>query len=306
MLLRLAGLLSLSYFLCTNEAGASFDPTNPAGSGYVLVFDDEFTSISTIDVNNTKSPGFKWYVQYPFGSQAGQPGDFSITSGVLTMNPSVDTGWEMSTMLKVSTGNVLGQTFDNRCGGVYAEASISFDNTLVNTANGWPAFWSMSIEHLAGGTALAQWPGQTAGYDHFIEPDFFEYDTVGGSGANSFGSATHDWYGLYGVTCGQWCSVTNNGVVTLGATTWTNFHKVGWLWVPGSATTYFDGSATSAAITWTGQAITPPPSGTLTYSVLDVNHLAIVFGTGANQPLNVDYVHVWQLPCAPAVTHWFQ
>jgi len=58
----------------------------------------------------------------------------------------------------------------------------------------------MALEHMAYFEGR-QWPGQPEGYDHFIEPDFFEYDIWRFAPHNTYGGATHDWYGIYNKTC---------------------------------------------------------------------------------------------------------
>ena|ERR1017187_2850617 len=305
----LSFILSLVFYIfATISAGATFDATNPAATGYVPTFDDEFNSLSTIDINNTKVPGFKWYVQYPFGSAHALAGDFSVTSGVLTITPTT-ANMGITTVVKDGAGGVRGQVFGQ---GYYAEARIAFDNTQVITANGWPAFWGESVHHIL---TLDRWPGQPTGYAHFIEDDFFEYDTAAGSGANSYGGAWHDWYGIYNVTCSLFCNVTNNGVISLGSTTWTSFHTVGRLYIPGtpangmqgSSTSYFDGVAVGTPLTWTGvRPGTAPPSGTFEFSVIDNDQMTIVVGSGAGLPLQVDYVRVWQIATPRAPINWLQ
>src|ERR1700720_4049275 len=76
------GLLLVSVTASSSRAApapGAFDPANPAASGYALVFDDEFNSASTIDVNNTKAPGFKWYPGNFFGGAT--PASYIQVSG---------------------------------------------------------------------------------------------------------------------------------------------------------------------------------------------------------------------------------
>jgi len=87
---------------------------------------------------------------------------------------------------------------------------------------------------------------------------------------------------------------------------WTQYHKIGFLWVPatsstnGSATYYLDRQQMGDAATWaqfTGQS--PPPTGQpWTFGILDSQHLAIMIGTGTNQPMTVQSVNVWQASAA--------
>lgn len=282
------------------SAYAAFDPNNPGASGYVLSFDDEFDSLSSIDVNATKGPGYKWYVHRWFGYPNTPESALSVSNGILIITPTDTTGYQIATAGPSSNPQgYVGQAFG---GGFYIEGRISFDNTQVVIANSWPAFWGLSLQALLG---ASHWPGQPAEYNHALEDDFFEYDTFPSSGANSFGGSMHDWYGIYNVTCPpSYCSVTNsNGVVRLGATIWTNFHTIGQLYIVGSSangnqgsvSTYFDGVLTSDVVTWTDQGDgTPPPSGAFAFSIMDKESLVIILGTGTSSPMNVDWVHVWQ------------
>ncbi len=62
-----------------------FDPANPAASGYTLMFDDEFTSASTVDANHTGATGYNWYVGQYFGDTATPLSMFSVSGGVLSI-----------------------------------------------------------------------------------------------------------------------------------------------------------------------------------------------------------------------------
>jgi hypothetical protein len=140
----------------------------------------------------------------------------------------------------------------NAFGGMaYFEAKIKFDPTTVNFSQGFPAFWGFSIEHAAN--MGADHPaGTPAGFQHFIEDDFFEFD-ISWASSIAYGTAIHDWYGIYSSTCQEgylkgspgFCDVTKNGVgtpynnfvstkqnnVTID---WTQWHIIGQLWVPGN------------------------------------------------------------------------
>src|SRR5262249_17970772 len=89
-------------------------------------------------------------------------------------------------------------------GGGDFEAVLKFDPSTVVRSKGWPAFWSAALEHLVN-LQTVQWNGQPKGFEHFIEPDFFEYDIPGGG--SSYGGAIHEWYGKYNQTCRGFCNV---------------------------------------------------------------------------------------------------
>ena len=91
-----------------------------------------------------------------------------------------------------------------------------------------------------------QWPGQRPGYEHFVEPAFFEYDL---GQTKSYGGAVHDWYGVYNSTCSNYCNYYNPNFARAvpSTTNFNTYHRYGLLWKPataaakGSLTYYFDG-----------------------------------------------------------------
>ena len=234
--------------------GGPFDPTNPASSGYSLVFTDDFTNSQTIDLNATGNAGFNWYLTKFFGYGTEAASTIALTPDGLVLTPSNDVGgnWNIATAAPASnTQGYVGNVFG---GGAYFEAKIKFDPTTVNFSQGFPAFWGFSIEHAAN--MGADHPaGTPAGFQHFIEDDFFEFDIHDNNGVASptaYGAALHDWYGIFSSTCQEgyraglpgFCDVTNNGVGTNynnfvstnrnnATIDWTQWHIIGQLWVPG-------------------------------------------------------------------------
>ena len=318
-------LTAIILLLCASSAGlaAGFDPNNPAASGYSLVFDDEFKTVATIDINNTQLPGFNWYVQYPFGAEVTPPTDINVTNGVLTLSPQPGdgsaNGW-LATAVRVepTASNPEGYNGCSFGGGFYVEAEISFDPTNVGEGVGYPAFWAESLEHIIN--AGQQWPGQAAGYSHFVEDDIFEYDTYSGWGANTFGGTVIDWYGIYNVTCSGYCKVWNFPLAPLGtfqnaivyldpSIVWTQFHRIGQLYTPGTLSNgyagslqwYFDGVSIPDFVTWVDNGasyqaglISPPPTGNFAFSIIDQQSLVLSLKAGTTSPLKVKYVRVWQ------------
>ncbi len=301
--------IALALLLSSAFPAFGFDAANPRNSGYEMTFDDEFDSVATIDLTNSQAPGFKWYVQYPYGGAAAPADRFSISNGVITISPQTGdhTQWMMSTGTKgLNATGFVGQAFG---GEWYIEARIAFDDSLVNKANGFPAFWAEGLGHVMHGGAIDdQWTGQIAGYEHWLEDDFFEYNVASAVGANAFNSNVYDWYGKYPRlrAVGPHYPQT---IVLLDPTTWTSFHTIGRLHVPGTAQngwvgiekTFFDGVDVTNGhylqpYTWIGNQMpgTPPPSGTFLYSIADSQSLVIVLGSGIGAPLQVDYVRVWQ------------
>jgi hypothetical protein len=286
------------------KPGETFDPGDPAAAGYQLVFDDEFNDASSIDLANSGDAGFNWYLRNSFRNKAMPANNISIADGILTIGGS---GGNIQTFCRApNPQRFVGKVFG---GGAYFESRFAFDPYRVIRENGWPSFWGGSFRHSMSDNS-DQWPGQVKGYTHYIEDDFFEYDSVQSDGIYSFASAMHDWYGVWNVTCKPFCGVSNlsNYRVKVPVTTdWKQFHVIGQLWVAGIPgdkkggyiVNYFDGKPTTASVSWmdTGDGV-PPPSGPSTYSILDKDRLVVFLSTGKDEPFRVDWVHVWQTPAA--------
>jgi hypothetical protein len=151
-------------------------------------FFDDFNDISTIDVNDTRAPGFNWYVHnlFPntnrldFGWSTNPPSgptpphNISVASSIctLTAHPAdPNPGWESQLWSVSYTGDLGGGTHGYQGlviqTPVFAEASFGYDaatfNLLQATQAGTVAFWLASLECLIG-TAVT----------HFPEIDIFE------------------------------------------------------------------------------------------------------------------------------------
>jgi hypothetical protein len=275
-----------------------FDPNDPAGAGFQLVFDDEFNDASTIDLSNSCAAGFKWYLRDSFIQKATPASNVSVKYGLLTIGGS---GGDIQTICRTpGQQRFVGQAFG---GSAFFEARLAFKPTPVVPGNGWPSFWGLSLNHSIDSD---QWPGQMKGYTHFIEDDFFEYDTAQSGDMYSYGSAIHDWYGIWGTNCKSFCQIFNTDnfrVRVKTGTKWNQFHVISQLWLAGTKTNggvgrivnYFDGKPTTAYASWRdSDEGAPPPSGAFTFSVLDKDRLVIFLSAGKTEPMRVDWVHVWQ------------
>lgn len=189
-------------------------------------------------------------------------------------------------------------------GGFCIEAQVAFDPAVLDTSKGFPAFWSMSLEHLAqhGG---AQMPGQHQGVEHFIELDFME---VFKRPLPEYLGTVHDWSGIYRTSCPgrTFCDVfrsfENQPGVFPPDTDWRTWHRVGAVWQPassggrGSVQYFFDGKPLAPPFTWTAGGEVPPmplPGAPQTFSILDCHHLVLILGSGAT-PLRVRSITVYQ------------
>jgi hypothetical protein len=112
-----------------------FDPGDPAASGFVLSWSDEFSSISTIDINQTRANGFKWYYCIFDSAGCGAPpaGMFTIvTEGgetFLRINSTWDTTEALTSGRSSNRGSeFVGASFS---GGWFVEYETRFDPTKV-------------------------------------------------------------------------------------------------------------------------------------------------------------------------------
>jgi hypothetical protein len=204
-------------------------------------------------------------------------------------------------------------------GGGYFEAVLKFDGWQGQSGNsksqsgGWPAFWGMSVEHLAI-TGGDQVPGQAAGYENFIEMDFMEYDLENGQGNDEvYGSTLINWYGKWGQSCGSYCIIMSSyasKIRQLASTVnLSDYHAYGALWVPATATAdgyiqeYFDGVQIGERVSWSKDtnlsAATPSPP----FAIADLQHIAIMVGTGTQYPMTLQSVSVWQQSGANNLVH---
>ncbi len=259
-------------------------PLPAVEAGYkMLVFNDDFDSINSIDVNGTKESGYKWYVDRPiWGSGITEPSAYSVSNSVLMLT---STGWTASWALSSfsPTGNV-GHSF--RYG--YFEARIRFDPTLGTKSKSWPAWWSLSTYH-----------SRVNNMDHWAELDFFEAYTGGYANyTGSFVGTIHDWADsskTHYQNKNNWQQLPKN-------TDFNYWHIYGCLWTPGKITWYFDDKplmtqtyfATAPPAPLANGTITPTPAGI--YSILDTDPagMLLILGSDTEWPIFVDWVRVWQ------------
>lgn len=277
-----------------------------------MVFDDEFNSVSSIDMSNSHAAGYDWYLQNWFSTGATNANNVTISNGALKLGGGTG-GASLVSAFANSDGGYTGTVFGS---GAYMEASIKFDPSAGGSATSWPAFWGLSIEHIIdpGATGVSQAAGQAEGYTHYAEVDIMEY--MNGLSSGQYLGTIHDWSGTYSTTDGWQINIANygNSFINVGAVDWSAYHSYGLLWVPqsgntpGHATWYFDGQAMSSvywlAPTTTTAALAGSDSGSLTpsssasatstYSILDSQQLALSLQTDSSWPMYVDWVRVWQ------------
>jgi hypothetical protein len=165
-------------------------------------------------------------------------------------------------------------------------------------------YWISAVNGNVGNTpknGSSQWQP----YQSWIEVDFMEYD----AGKYLYQNGIGHWATFPGgsfSTSNPYQGARNcRGCVAVPTgTDFSKPHRYGCLWVPATPTTrgylkfYFDGVQTaSPTFYWNyyDPASPPPPvNGSTAMSVMDQRHLALILGTGTDQPMTVQSVSAWQ------------
>jgi len=281
-----------------------FDGVDPPRSHpkFNLLFDDEFDSSKTIDVNNTGNGGYNWYLKSFYGSQYDNNSSmFSVADGVLTLRDSGDKWSEvLDTAHPANNSDGFIGTAFSAGDGVYAVAGIAILNIDHIGSTGWPSWWSGDMKGETGKNK--DMPGNP-GHVESIENDFMEYNPNWGSSGNWY-STMHDW-GDPGTNIGN----SNSTITPPVGTDYTQYHTYGMLWVPASAANswigyrqaYFDGIP-QQAVCWKGNQtysgafpMTAYSLGSYAFSLTDKEQFMLILGSsqGGIPTMNVDYVRVY-------------
>ncbi len=246
-----------------------------------LVFEDDFDSLDTIDVNNTGAAGYKWYVERPYRHTTIQEGvDYKLENSVLTLcNVDHRYNYGMGTY-HPTTKN--GWAF---CHGVL-EFRLRITNPKIpagNEGKGIPAVWSF--------------PRNTITDDQlcWVEPDWMEYWEDG-----FWTTAIHE--GRRDAYKGPQTYATTNtnyaGVGPLGDGEW---HTLTYLWTEDRIESYLDGNP-SMVFTY-GSGVAEPPvrqkvgeSRNDQYFPLKWEPQTLIIGGSETAPLELDWIRVWQRP----------
>jgi hypothetical protein len=271
-------------------AQSVFAPAPAAAWGYnTRNFVDDFTSISTIDQNDTAGAGFLWWPHnaWPNAVDDTDNGNIwrtasptpssaiSISGSVLTLSTDASTFSEGLNTAVTNGADYRGRTFAN---GFYFEVIAAFDPAAQAGGSSWPAWWTSAIEFMLGTNST------------FGELDVFEAIPQGGSAINTV-QTDHLW----SISGGhQTDTIVNSPSLSLGAVDYTQFHTYGLLWVPASKNAgtglvqfYFDGThIASTDFSYT--------SGGAFSNAVDSQHFPAIIGTGVNWPTRFDKVSVWQ------------
>jgi hypothetical protein len=247
-----------------------------------LVFEEEFDSPETaIDWEDTREPGFSFYRVRPFGWPNTPFEAISIENGVLTLQEATrHANYQISTIAgKDSDSSWTGFVPALEDGGLYFEAAIAFDPFYLDNnpeIDGFPAFWTLSAEHL--------YPHFPVPYEIF-ENDFLEYNPswAGGNKECYFHILHH--YNIPEPGTNHLTSLPyGQAKIESVQTEWGSFNVFGVLWVPDQGVkTYLNGELFRSV------SLEDFPL----LATADNQHFPVILGSG-QWPMHVDWVRVWQ------------
>ena len=247
----------------------------------VLVFEDDFDSIETIDVNNTGDKGYKWYVERPYKfTTIENELDYKVENSVLTLcnrDPRYNYG-----MATYHPTKKVGWWF---CKGVL-EFRIRIVNPKIpegNEGKGIPAVWSFPPATI--NDDAVQW----------VEPDWMDYWAE-----NFWTTAVHDSRRDVHKGPITYASTNTNyrSPLPLGDGEW---HTLSYLWDDGRLECYMDGEQWMTLEYESG--IANPPINhkqgeprTDQYRTMEWEPQVLILGGSETAPLEIDWIRVWQRP----------
>jgi hypothetical protein len=309
---KLLTLAAMAMALAQEQQRISYNPTRlnvspPAAAtaaGYTTQTLASYMLASETDTAQTYPAGKKWY----FFNFSQSPAASATVKFIGPYGAIIGANQALTTLSSAGSTGGTGWHGTAFGGGGYFNACLSFSPEQAWASNQggglWPAFWASSIENYSNPGIGDHWPGQVAGYVHFPELDFVEYDIAATTRAN-YVSTIHDWYGTSpysNVSNGAGGGTSYSNTVITGPSS-PGTHCYGALWIPatgstsGTWTPYLDGVAqTGAAVSWTQYTNQAPPPGMTpwTFGIVDAQHLVLELTTGNNQPVTVLAVFVWQ------------
>ena len=258
-------------------------PSFAAAAGMnTLAFNDDFTTLDTIDVNATGKVGYHWYVTRPYAATNVTPEDYELTKDGLLLHLHKSTFNYGLAMVDARTGAGWGYKHG------YMECRFKVaSNRIIPDTKGSPAIWAMPAERYWCYT------------DHWLEMDHMEY------WGNQFGDQK-----MYTVTMHEQSCEYGNGNPT---TKWIkndktcfhygldddDWHTMGWLWEEGSLTTYVDGKQIMQQ-KWGGADGEPELKvvngelGEAPFTVFDKYSYPVTISGAYGWPMEVDFLTIWQ------------
>ena len=297
-------------------------PPIAAAAGYMTnTFSSSSFGPSNVDLQNARfdlprrSPGMQWWFKQPYYQSSNVGDACSSVPDCVQFNSDGSVTLTSTTLhaFRVMPGQqTQGVGFG---GGAYFEAVISFDGAQVDRVsklpalegNSWPAFWANSLEFMdySVNSRFADYVGSdTYGLGgntvvRYIEADVMEAYNI--ADTRDYISTMHDWSHDQGQRHIQATLTLPLGVQ------FTQKNTYGLLWTPATDTTagtlisYFNGVKGSYFQEWSkydcsqsGADYSGNPEYS-SFSILDCQHLALMLDTGADTPMTVYSVNVWQV-----------
>lgn len=262
-----------------------------------LVFEDDFDSMDTIDINATGEAGYKWYVRRPYKSTTMTAEDITIENSILTLhehNSLYNYG-----LATVDGHNGVGYTFNK--GVLEFRIRIPhFDQefrTNKTPGGGIPAVWSFPREKIYEyeGNYAPQW----------VETDWMEY----------WGDLDKFPEGHYSITLHETVRAKENGIVlqkenaqfhSLGEARHQNgFHDGQWhtmtfLWDDDLFIGHYDGKEVLRMEYGADRLCNPLPSVKTgeqmkgAFSFMNQQELALIINGAQHNPMEIDWIRIWQ------------
>ncbi len=243
-----------------------------------LTFEDDFDSLDTIDVNDTRQPGYKWYVSRPYGVVPSKPEDYKVENSVITLQ-SPDYTWTLCTM---DWKSQIGYAFHQ--GVLEFRVRMPVPHRPAGSPKGWQAVWSFPPKKLNNTTP------------EFVELDWLEY-WGGGFWFTTFHHMKRDpnrnpveyWW------------VENCYNTSPAAFLDQEWHTLTFLWVDGKIEGWIDDVPCMKQTFYEGQLPDPLPYVDRGYTdgafrILDNKDQpeTLIIGGTEHNPLEMDWIRVWQ------------
>lgn len=255
-----------------------------------LALSSTFSDLAEIDLDATGAPGSVWYPRAPWSQPTSPRGDFSIgnddSGSFLRIAPTVNnTNWSLSTM-DPNTGS--GRTFNRG----YFEIRMRFVPPPPATPGGtpsWPSFWGLSRAD-----AQNQQPAETAELDIFeamagngvfkghAHHTISAPDKVLYSNSNNTQSVPAD-FNQWHTYAAAWSGPANG--YSQSRISW--YLDDEWLMTQNFGE---EGPWPKPLRNWEPAADAPSS----TFRIFDNADLVIALGSGIGNPMDVQWVRIWQ------------
>lgn len=281
-------------------------PAPAAAAGLsIKTFEDTFPDLSSIDVNNTKKPGFKWYVDINYSNDDPPPSTFTLIDNgeggkaLRIERPSGNTAQLdlLSAQYDPPDPSTQGRTFNaGKIGAFYVEGRLRWPKNSGVGEDGFPAFWMNPVQTHAGQIDFKD--PKTGGVKPFVEIDIMEWNPDWGNTSTKYHIATHYWYRCEAGKCpdGSWQyqpvgQRATSGVVSGSLHVWNVF---GVLVDPGPPIRlkYYVNNKLQHALEDSGDYTTNTASKYPLWTV-PLSDYILLIGSGEAR-VEVDWVRVWR------------